>query len=372
MTTFGFEVLAEDGASRARRGQITTVRGSIQTPVFMPVGTQGTVKGVDPMTLEAMGAEIILGNTYHLSLRPGIEVVQALGGLHRVMGWSGPILTDSGGFQVFSLRESSKLTEEGVTFASHLDGSKHTLTPERAVELQERLGSDIMMAFDHCPPAGLPHKAHLEALERTTRWARRCVEARTREDNALFGIVQGGMDLDLRARSAKELLELPFEGYAIGGLSVGESRQEMVRTMEATTPLLPEDKPRYLMGVGTPEDLLVSVAAGVDMFDCVLPTRNARNGRVLTSRGDLNIRNARHRLDDQPLDPHCGCSTCARFSRGTLRHLEKAKEILAAMLISTHNLHYLIDLMAQARAHIQAGTYAQWYPEILAHRAAAS
>ena len=366
--TFGFELLGDDRDTSARRGRLRTAHGSVQTPVFMPVGTQGTVKGMDPEVLVQMGAEIVLGNTYHLYLRPGMEAVEALGGLHKMMAWDRPILTDSGGFQVFSLRDTSKLTEEGVTFRSHLDGSPHLLTPERAIQIQETLGSDIMMAFDHCAAADVGRVEHEAASERTTRWARRSVDARTREDNALFGIVQGGMDASLRARSAGQLLELPFEGYAIGGLSVGETREEMNRMVAATVPLLPTDKPRYLMGVGTPEDLLHSVASGIDMFDCVLPTRNARNGRLLTSRGDLNIRNASHKLDDQPVDPDCSCTTCTRFSRGYLNHLDRSREILGSVLATTHNLHYLLDLMAQARDHIESGDYGLWYPEVLGRR----
>jgi len=369
MSRFGFEVLAHDATSHARRAVITCAHGTVETPVFMPVGTQGTVKGMDPSALEAMGAEIVLGNTYHLYLRPGMEVVESLGGLHAMMGWDRPILTDSGGFQVFSLRDTSTLDEKGVTFSSHLDGSRHLLTPELAISIQETLGSDIMMAFDHCPPATVSRAEHVAALERTTRWARRCVDARTREGNALFGIVQGGMDEELRAESARQLLDLPFEGMAIGGLSVGETREEMRRMVDSTTRLLPPDRPRYLMGVGTPEDLLSSVAAGIDMFDCVLPTRNARNGRLLTSRGDLNIRNAVHRLDDGPIDPECSCTTCARFSRGYLRHLDRAREILGSVLATTHNLHYLIDLMRQARAQIEAQNYGGWAADILARRA---
>jgi queuine tRNA-ribosyltransferase len=366
--SFGFELLGDDQDTSARRGRVHTAHGSVETPVFMPVGTQGTVKGMDPAALVELGAEIVLGNTYHLYLRPGMEAVEALGGLHKMMGWDRPILTDSGGFQVFSLRDTSKLTEEGVTFQSHLDGSRHLLTPERAIQIQETLGSDIMMAFDHCAAADVGRAEHEAASERTTRWARRSVDARTREDNALFGIVQGGMDASLRARSAGQLLEFPFEGYAIGGLSVGETRDEMNRMVAATAPLLPTDKPRYLMGVGTPEDLLNSVASGVDMFDCVLPTRNARNGRLLTSRGDLNIRNASHKLDDQPIDPDCSCSTCTRFSRGYLNHLDRSREILGSVLATTHNLHYLVDLMAQARTHIESGDYGLWYPEVLGRR----
>ncbi len=366
--SFGFELLGDDRDTQARRGRLRTAHGTVETPVFMPVGTQGTVKGMDPSSLVHMGAEIVLGNTYHLYLRPGMEAVRALGGLHAMMGWERPILTDSGGFQVFSLRDSSKLTEEGVTFQSHLDGSKHLLTPERAIEIQETLGSDIMMAFDHCAPADVSRAEHAAASDRTTRWARRSVDARTREGNALFGIVQGGMDAELMARSATQLLELPFEGYAIGGLSVGETREEMNRMVAATAPLLPREKPRYLMGVGTPEDLLNSVASGVDMFDCVLPTRNARNGRLLTSRGDLNIRNAVHKLDDSPIDPDCACTTCARFSRGYLNHLDRAREILGSVLATTHNLHYLVNLMAEARAHIEAGDYGAWHQEVLLRR----
>ncbi len=365
---FGFEVLATDPTTGARRGRVRTPHGTIETPVFMPVGTQGTVKGVTPAQLVELGAEIILGNTYHLYLRPGTEVVGALGGLHRMAAWDRAILTDSGGFQVYSLRDISKVTEDGVTFASHLDGARHTLTPEKAIAIQETLGSDIMMVFDECPPARAERSRVVAAMERTHRWARRCLDARRREDSALFGIVQGGVDLDLRRHSALTLRELPFEGLAIGGLSVGESADLTYATVAATAPLLPEGKPRYLMGVGTPEDLLTCVGHGVDMFDCVLPTRNARNGRILTSRGDLNIRNHRFRTDEQPLDPGCACYTCRHFSRAYLRHLNRSGEMLFATLATLHNLHYFLDLMARARAHIEEGSFAPWRDEALARR----
>jgi queuine tRNA-ribosyltransferase len=368
--SFRFEHLCTDDGTRARRGRMHTAHGVIETPVFMPVGTQGTVKGVTPAQLEAMGAEIILGNTYHLYLRPGMEVVETLGGLHKMAGWDRPILTDSGGFQVFSLREISKITEEGVTFQSHIDGSRHLLTPEKAVAIQETLGSDIMMAFDECPPAGCDPRRAVAAVDRTTRWARRCIDARTRTDGALFGIVQGALDEDLRARSAKALGELPFDGWAIGGLSVGEGSEQTYRLTRFTAALLPEDKPRYLMGVGTPEDCLTCIGLGVDMFDCVLPTRNARNARIFTLRGDINLRNSRFRLDSRPLDPTCDCYTCQNFSRGYLRHLDKAGEILSSTLSSIHNLHLLLKLVTQSRGHIEDGTFGPWAEEVLALRRA--
>ena len=365
---FRFEVLGADAASRARRGRLHTAHGTIETPVFMPVGTLGTVKGLTPAQLHELGVEVLLGNTYHLYLRPGMDVVEHLGGLHRMMGWDRALLTDSGGFQVFSLRDLSRVTEEGVTFRSHLDGSRHLLTPEIAIGIQETLGSDIMMAFDECPPAQADRAHVLRAVDRTTRWARRCVEARTRSDNALFGIVQGGVDPELRRRSAEGLLDLPFDGWAIGGLSVGESRERTWPAVASSAALLPRDKPRYLMGVGTPEDLLVSVGHGVDMFDCVLPTRNARMGRILTPDGHYNLRNQRFRLDERPLVEGCGCYTCANFSRAYLRHLDRAREILCSVLASIHNLHVLLDLMATCRAHLDDGTFASWRDEELARR----
>ena len=367
--SFKFEQIETDqGGTRARRGRMSTAHGDIETPVFMPVGTQGTVKSLTPKHLEELGAEIILGNTYHLYLRPGMEVVEHLGGLHAMSGWHGPILTDSGGFQVFSLRDRSKITEEGVLFSSHLDGSKHLLTPEKAIAIQETLGSDIMMVFDECPPAEAKAEGIRDAVDRTTRWAKRCVEARTREDNALFGIVQGGFDPEERARSAHALLQLPFEGYAIGGLSIGEGREITREMVTVTAAMLPEDKPRYLMGVGTPEDLLHSVGAGVDMFDCVLPTRNARNARLFTSEGDINLRNAKFRMDERPIEPGCTCYTCTHFSRAYLRHLDRAKEILFATLTSIHNLHFLIEMMRNARAHISDGDFDNWRTEVLERR----
>lgn len=365
----GFEVLHEDPHTRARRGRLHTIHGPVETPVFMPVGTQATVKGVTPAQLHELGVEILLSNTYHLYLRPGPEVVRALGGLHKMMAWDRAILTDSGGFQVFSLRDISKIEEQGVTFSSHIDGSRHLLTPEKATTFQELLGSDVVMAFDHCAPAGATERDVRAAMERTSRWARRCIDARTRSDYQLFGIVQGGIDLALREASLDALTQLPFDGYALGGLSVGETREATWATIAAIAPLMPTDKARYLMGVGTPEDLLVSVGHGVDMFDCVLPTRNARNGRLLTADGDLNIRNNVHRLDDRPVDAECGCYTCRNFSRGYLRHLSKANEILFATLASLHNLHYLLDLMRGARAALDAGTFRAYAAENLARRA---
>ena len=369
-SVFSYERLGTDCDTKARRGRFVTAHGAVETPVFMPVGTQGTVKGITPAQLRELGAEIILGNTYHLYLRPGMDVVDKLGGLHRMAAWDGAILTDSGGYQVFSMRDIAKVDEGGVSFKSYLDGSKHRLTPEDAIAIQETIGSDIMMVLDECPPAGATRARVEAAMQRTHRWAARCVEARTREDSALFGIVQGGVDLELRRRSVDALRELPFEGYAIGGLSVGEDFERTHETVAQTAPLLPEDKPRYLMGVGTPEDLLLAVAAGIDMFDCVLPTRHARTARIMTRRGDYNLRNNRFRLDDRPLEPGCGCYTCQNFSRAYLRHLERAKEILFSTLASYHNLHVLLQLMREARAQIEAGTYRLWMDEVLANRRA--
>ncbi|TNF24788.1 MAG: tRNA guanosine(34) transglycosylase Tgt [Deltaproteobacteria bacterium] len=372
MTRFRFELTGGDPASGARLGRLHTAHGVVETPVFMPVGTLGTVKGLTPAQLEEIGASIILGNTYHLYLRPGMEVVSALGGLHKMAAWPHPILTDSGGYQVFSLRHRAKIEEHGVTFASHIDGTPHLLTPEDAIGIQETLGSDIMMAFDECPPAGAHTRVVTRAMERTSRWARRCIDARTREDNALFGIVQGGIDAELRRRSAADLTSLPFDGFALGGLSVGESRDATWASVGAAAPLLPADKPRYLMGVGTPEDLLVCTGLGVDMFDCVLPTRHARNARIMTADGDFNLRNARFRLDDRPLSPGCGCYACQHFSRGYLRHLHKANEVLFNTLASLHNVYYLLDLMRGARAAIAAGTFVDYQRELLARRAASA
>lgn len=365
----GFTLLHNDSQHPdARRGRVHTTHGTIETPVFMPVGTQGTVKSLTPEHLHGIGAEIILGNTYHLYLRPGLDVVAALGGLHKMMAWDRAILTDSGGFQVFSLRDLSKIDEDGVTFASHLDGSKHRLTPEKAIEIQEVLGSDIMMAFDECPPAGAAPAHIRRAMDRTARWAKRCIDARTRSDNQLFGIIQGGIDLDLRRHSLDAITALPFDGFALGGLSVGETRDATWATVAAITPLMPADRARYLMGVGTPEDLLVCVGAGIDMFDCVLPTRNARNGRLFHPDGDINIRNLVHRLDDKPIEEGCPCYTCSRFSRGYLRHLSRASEILFATLASIHNLHYLTALMGRVREAIAADRFRELQVEGLRRR----
>lgn len=365
---FSFEVASTDRTTHARAGRFDTAHGRVETPVFMPVGTQGTVKGVTPSQLTDLGAEIVLGNTYHLTLRPGMEVVEALGGLHRMMAWDRPILTDSGGFQVYSLRESSKITEHGVTFRSHHDGSAQELTPETSIAIQETLGSDIMMAFDQCPPARASDAHVRDAMDRTHRWAKRSVEARKREDNALFGIVQGGVDLTLRTESARVLAALPFDGFALGGLSVGETPELTYRTVAHSAGLLPAEKPRYLMGVGTPEDLLEAIGHGIDMFDCVMPTRNARNGRLFTSAGDINIRNAVHRLDDGPIDRTCACYACQHFSRGMLRHLNRAKEILFSTLASVHNLHYYVNLMKAARVAIIDGVYAAWREDVVRGR----
>ncbi len=357
-----FQVEARDGAARA--WLLTTPHGLVETPIFMPVGTQGTVKAVGPDDLRAIGARIVLGNTYHLLLRPGHELVKRRGGLHRFMAWDRAILTDSGGFQLFSLAERRKLSEEGVEFRSHLDGSSQKLTPERSIEIQEALGSDVAMAFDECPPADAPRAYLEESLARTARWARRCRAAWHPDGpSALFGIVQGAMDEGLRRRSVEEICALDLPGYALGGYSVGETPAEMHAGVAFSAPLLPEDRPRYLMGVGSPDDLLHAVAAGVDMMDCVLPTRCARNGLLFTSRGRLVIRNRVHAEDDGPPDPACGCYTCRTFSRAYLRHLFQAKELLAYRLNSIHNLAYFLSLMAGARRAIREGAFVAYARE---------
>jgi queuine tRNA-ribosyltransferase len=367
-----FHLLAEDGA--ARRGRLETARGAIETPVFMPVGTAATVKTLEPRDLEALGARIVLANTYHLYVRPGHERVQRLGGLHRFMSWGGGLLTDSGGFQVFSLGEKGtgrekggpglvEIAEEGVTFRSHLDGSRQFLSPERAIEVQEALGADVIMAFDECPPALADRAYHELSLARTQRWLVRCraawraLEERDGDRCALFGIAQGGLFPELRARAIADAAALDLPGYALGGYAVGESPAQMWEGVSRDAPLLPREKPRYLMGVGTPEDLLAGIAAGVDMFDCVLPTRTARNGLLFTSRGKLVIRNARYADDDRPPDPDCACYTCRTFSRAYLRHLFKAGEILALRANTLHNLHFYLSLMDGARRAIEAGTF---------------
>ena len=352
-----FTLLAEDEATSARRGKLSVFQRELNTPSFMPVGTDGTVKAMTPEEVEGLGAEIILGNTYHLYLRPGHELIRDMGGLHEFMNWRRPILTDSGGYQVFSLNELRKITDEGVTFQSHLDGSRHMLTPERVVEIEEALGSDVMMVLDECPP----HPSSREYLERslalTNRWALRSLDARRRPELALFAILQGGMDPELRARAASELCGQPFDGFAIGGLSVGEGQELMLKTLEATTPHMARSRPRYLMGVGTPSDIVEAVARGVDMFDCVLPTRNARNGMFFTSKGKIAIKLARFERDELPPDEGCGCYTCRNYSRAYIRHLFRTREILASRLITGHNLYYYQSLMKRIRAALEAGTF---------------
>jgi queuine tRNA-ribosyltransferase len=351
-----FEVLARAGA--ARRGRLTLAHGSVETPVFMPVGTYGAVKAMSPAELVDLGVTIILGNTFHLWLRPGTDVVAAHGGLHRFIGWSGPILTDSGGFQVFSLGALRKVREEGVAFASPVNGDRLLLTPERSMEIQRALDSDVVMAFDECTGFPATREEAARSMDLSLRWAARSKAAHADNPNALFGIVQGGMYDDLRERSLDGLRAIGFDGYAIGGLSVGEPKAEMLRVLAHTAPRLPDGKPRYLMGVGTPEDLVAGVASGVDMFDCVLPTRNARNGWLFTRYGDIRIRNARHRSDTAALDPTCGCYTCRNFSRAYLHHLQRINEILGARLATIHNLFYYLTLMAELRAAIEAGALA--------------
>ncbi|MEV2285036.1 tRNA guanosine(34) transglycosylase Tgt [Paenibacillus larvae] len=340
--------------SGARLGRVHTPHGVIETPIFMPVGTLATVKTMSPEELKEMNAQIILSNTYHLFLRPGHDIVKAAGGLHKFMNWDRPILTDSGGFQVFSLSDIRKITEEGVAYRSHLNGDKLFISPEKAMEIQNALGSDIMMAFDECAPYPADYEYVKQSMERTTRWAERCLQAHKRpEDQALFGIVQGGMYRDLREESAKQLTSIDFPGYAIGGLSVGEPKHLMYEVLDYTTPLLPTNKPRYLMGVGSPDALIEGSIRGVDMFDCVLPTRIARNGTVMTSSGRLVVRNAKYAEDFGPLDPECSCYTCKHYSRAYIRHLIKADETFGIRLTTYHNLHFLLDLMRQVREAIR-------------------
>ncbi len=365
---FSFAIDHQDKTTRARCGRFETAHGTIRTPVFMPVGTQGAVKAVLPRDLSEMGAQVILANTYHLYLRPGAEVIERQGGLHRFAAWPGTLLTDSGGFQVFSLKALSELTEEGVRFQSHVDGSYHLLTPERSVEVQRALGSDIAMVLDVCPAADAPREEVSAALERSTRWADRCLEAHTRSDQALFGIVQGGLDPVLRRRHAEEIAARPFPGLAIGGLSVGEPPEKMWEAVAFTAPHLPAERPRYLMGVGTPEDLVRCIGHGIDMFDCVIPTRNARRGTVYTRSGKLNLRNARFRDDPAPLDPACGCLACREHSRAYLRHLVMAHEIGAGILCSIHNLTFYMDLIRAIRDAIELGRYGEFQADFLAGR----
>jgi len=355
-----FTLHKECTETSARRGTIQTRRGAIETPAFMPVGTQGTVKGMLPEQLKEVGAQIILGNTYHLYLRPGHERMARFGGLHKFMNWDKPILTDSGGFQVFSLGDLRKIDEQGVRFQSHIDGSAHALTPELSIAIQEALGSDIMMVFDECIPHPSSREYIVASTNRSSRWAKRCKEARSDETAALFGIVQGGMEKDLRQKSAEDLLEIGFDGYALGGLSVGETAEVMYQVMEWSLPMLPQDKPRYVMGVGTPENLVEAVARGADMFDCVMPTRNARNGVLFTSFGKISIKQARYLEDEMPIDPACSCYVCRNYSRAYLRHLYQSNEILSSVLNTTHNLYYYLHLMQEMREAISGGSFASF------------
>ncbi len=353
MAAIRYELTKKCKQTGARLGIVHTPRGSFETPVFMPVGTQATVKGMSPDELKEIDAKIILSNTYHLYMRPGNDLIREAGGLHSFMNWDRPILTDSGGFQVFSLSDLRNIKEEGVTFKSHIDGSRHLFSPELSIAIQNDLGSDIIMSFDECTPYPADYDYTKKSLERTTRWAKRCKQAHTNTDKqALFGIVQGGMFADLRQQSAKELVEMDFPGYSIGGLSVGEPAEDMYRMLECTVPLLPENKPRYLMGVGSPDYLIEGAIRGIDMFDCVLPTRNGRNGTVITSRGRIIVRDAKYARDFTPMDPECDCYACKNFSRAYIRHLLKAKEVLGIRLTTWHNLIFLINLMKEIRQAI--------------------
>ncbi|MEP7014059.1 MAG: tRNA guanosine(34) transglycosylase Tgt [Verrucomicrobiota bacterium] len=369
-----FELLARDGQSKARRGRLTTGHGSIETPAFMPVGTQGTVKGVTPRELHELKAQIILGNTYHLFVRPGLEVIKHFGGLHRFMNWDGPILTDSGGYQIFSLAKLRKITEEGVHFQNHVDGAAAFISPEIAMEIQATLGSDIAMVLDECPPYPCERDYAARSAEMTARWAARCKRAvvasvspedskiaagttATTSSQFLFGIVQGATFDDLRKESAQAIVDVDFDGYAVGGVSVGEPQEEMMRAVESSAPFLPEDKPRYAMGLGTPPQLLEMIARGIDMFDCVLPTRLARNGTAFTATGTLNLKNAEFARDKDPIEENCACYSCREFARGYIRHLIKAEEILGLRLITLHNLHFYLDLMRKARELIENGGF---------------
>ncbi len=360
-----FRELERDKETMARRGELKTPHGVVETPIFMPVGTQATVKAMTPEEVWDMGGRLILSNTYHLYLRPGHGIIAGAGGLHRFMNWKGPILTDSGGFQVFSLGPLRKIEEEGVWFRSHIDGSEHYLSPEKAVSIQEALGSDIAMAFDECTPYPCTYDYARESVGRTTRWAERSKRARQREDQALFGIIQGSVFRDLRERSCSELVDLDFPGYGIGGLSVGEPKDLMYEVLEYTVPLIPADRPRYLMGVGSPDCLLEGVARGVDMFDCVLPTRIARNGTVFTRDGRLVVRNAEYARDYGPLDADCGCYTCRNYTRAYIRHLIKADEILGVRLTTIHNLYFVLNLMHNIRVAIGEGRFSAYKKEFL-------
>ncbi len=365
-----FDLLATDGP--ARRGSLTLAHGTVETPAFMPVGTYGTVKAMSPAELKEIGAHIVLGNTFHLWLRPGLEVIAAHGGLHRFMGWDGPILTDSGGFQVFSLGELRKITEEGVKFQSPVNGDRCFLTPEESMRIQKVLNSDIVMIFDECTPHPADLQQAGDSMRLSLRWAERSKRAHEGNPNALFGIVQGGMHESLRDESLAGLVNIGFDGYAIGGLSVGEPKEDMLRILDHVAPQMPADKPRYLMGVGTPEDIVDAVSRGVDMFDCVMPTRNARNGWLFTRFGTVRIKNAQYRLDMRPLDEACGCYTCRNFTRAYLHHLHRIGEILGARLNTIHNLHYYQELMQGLRRAIEEGRFAEFVREFRQARAAGS
>ena len=360
---FEFEIKKECKYTHARTGVLHTPHGDIQTPVFMPVGTQATVKGVLPRDLKEIGSQIILSNTYHLYLRPGHDLIREAGGLHSFMNWDKPILTDSGGFQVFSLEGMRTVDDDGVTFHSHLNGSKHRFTPEFTMEVEEALGADIAMCFDQCTTAGTSYEESVKAMERTHEWARRCKEAHKREDQALFGIVQGNMYSDLRIESAKAISAMDFPGIAIGGLSVGEEKEVMYEMLDVMYPYITREKPHYLMGVGSPDCLIEGVARGIDMFDCVLPTRLGRNSCALTSQGRLTVRNAQYAHDYSPLDPECDCYTCKNFTRAYLRHLIKAEEMLAPMLLSLHNIYHLHKIMARIREAIDQDCYPEFLKE---------
>jgi len=378
MSAVTFELFKTDVRTKARRGRVSTAHGAIETPIFMPVGTAATVKGMRPEDVRELGAQIILSNTYHLYLRPGHDVIREAGGLHKFMNWNRPILTDSGGFQVFSLGAMRRITEEGVSFRSHIDGSKHMISPEKSIEIQHSLGSDIVMAFDECAPYPADRRYVKDSLERTSRWLRRCKEyheaycgQRGGEsqilgegvNQSLFGIMQGGVYKDCRKRSAEEIVEMDLPGYAIGGLSVGELKEIMYEVMDECVEYLPKDKPRYLMGVGSPDCLFEGVERGVDMFDCVLPTRIARHGMAMTSRGRVNIKNAKYERDFAPLDPNCSCYTCRNYSRAYLRHLFKSNELLSAMLMSNHNLHFLVNTMTNIRKAIDEDRFSEYKKE---------
>jgi queuine tRNA-ribosyltransferase len=372
-----FEPLATDRHSKARHGRLTTAHGDIDTPAFMPVGTQGSVKGVSPRELRELKAQIVLGNTYHLFVRPGLDVIKHFGGLHSFMNWHGPIVTDSGGYQIFSLAKLRKITEEGVEFQNHIDGARAFISPEIAMEIQMLFGSDIAMALDECVPYPCEYDYAAQSAEMTTRWAKRGLEWKRRNgetakrrladspirplaDAFLFGIIQGATFEDLRKQSAQAIVDLDFDGYAIGGVSVGEPQEEMMRAVEWAEPVLPGDKPRYAMGLGTPPQLLELIARGMDMFDCVLPTRLARNGTAFTAKGTVNLKNAEFILDKNPIEENCACEACREFSRGYIRHLIKAEEILGLRLITLHNLHFYLNLMKQARTEIEKGTFDQF------------